>query len=103
MDASGHPEIFIPLFLMTAVWLGLMAYLIRHLRQAHPGEYERLGKPDFQQGAFRLLGYVFVRGHSKLGDAKLSRLCDFMAFWFVAVQSLALFLVHTVITTPVSG
>jgi hypothetical protein len=100
MDASGHPEIFIPLLGMTIIWLCLIGFLFRKLRLSHPEEFHRLGRPSFQSGSFRVIAWLYLRGHRKLGDGKLSALCDFMALWFTAVQALFLYLVYTVLTTP---
>ena len=100
MDASGHPEIFFFLFAMTVVWLILVAYLLYYLRTRQPLEFERLGRPGFQQGSLRLIGYLFSRGYRKVGDPTLSTLCNGMLMWFVLVQSLFLYLAYRVLTTP---
>ena len=103
MDASGYPEIFFPLFGLTLVWLALFMYLLRYLRLRQPAEFDRLGRPDFQQGSYRLLGWLFLRRHRNLGDRTLTVLCDFMLLWFTAVQAVFLYLVYTIQTAPVGA
>lgn len=102
MDASGHPEIFIPLLGMAIVWLGLIGFLFRRLRLSHPDVFQRLGQPSFQSGAFRVIAWLYLRGHRKLGDGRLSALCDFMALWFAALQALFLYLAYTVLVAHAS-
>ena len=100
MDASGHPEIFTPLLGMTIIWLCLIGFLFRKLRLSHPEEFHRLGRPSFQSGSFRVIAWLYLRGHRKLEDGKLSVLCDLMALWFTALQALFFCLVYTVLMTP---
>ena len=101
MDATGHPEIFFPLLGMTVVWLILFTIVVRHLRLRQPAEFERLGRPSFQQGSYRVLCWLFLRGHRKLRDKKLSALCDFMLLWFTSIQVLFFYLVWTIKTSTV--
>jgi len=100
MDASAHPEVFFSLFAMTVVWLLLVAYLLYYLRTRQPVEFERLGRPSFQQGSFRLIGYLFTRGHRTVADSTFSALCNGMLVWFVLLQGLFLYLVYRILTTP---
>ena len=103
MDASAHPEIFLSLLAMTVVWLVLVAYLLYYLRTRQPAEFERLGRPSFQQGSFRLIRYLFERAHRKVGDPTLSTLCNGMLIWFVMVQGLFLYLLYRIFTSPLAA
>lgn len=87
---SDYPELAIPLLVLVSAWLLMVFSLFRYLSTRHPAEYERLGRPTFQQGALRVIGYLFVRGHRRVGDAKLSLLCDAMLVTFLCVQALLL-------------
>lgn len=93
---SDHPELAIPLTVLVAAWLLMNVFLFRYLSTRHPAEYQRLGRPTFQQGAFRVISYLFVRGHRRIEDAKLSLLCDAMLVTFICAQALLWYALFTV-------
>lgn len=95
-----YPELAIPLLILVAAWLLMVVALFRYLRIRHPAEYERLGRPSFQRGGYRVIGYLFVRGHRRAGDAKLSRLCDAMLVTFIGAQALFWYAFFVVQTAP---
>ena len=95
---SDYPEFVAPVLVLVSAWLLMVFFLFRYLSTRHPTEYERLGRPTFQQGAFRVIGYLFVRGHRRVGDAKLSLLCDAMLVTFLGAQTLLWYLLFKIQT-----
>lgn len=93
---SDYPEFAIPLLVLAAAWLLMVFLFFRYLSTRHPAEYERLGRPSFRQGALRVFRYLFVREHRRIGDAKLSLLCDAMLVTFLGTQALFWYVFFTI-------
>ena len=88
MTFSHAPWLVLSILGLTAVWLCLVAFFFRYIRLRHPAEYLALGEPSFRQGSFRVIGYLFRRGHRALNDPTFSFLCDVMLVCFTAVMGL---------------
>jgi hypothetical protein len=66
-------------------WFILVAVSIQYVRNHHPAVNAALGQPVlFQSGAFRIIGYLFRRGHRQVMDPKFSLLCDSMLVCYSA-------------------
>jgi hypothetical protein len=82
MTFSHAPWLVLSVLGLTVVWPCLVAYFFRYIRLRHPAEFSALGEPSFRRGSFRVIGYLFRRGHRSLNDSKLSLLCDVMLVCF---------------------
>ena len=73
------PWILYSLLGLTVVWFVQFAIFISYVRKRHPAVYESLGEPGmFGHGPFKIIGYVFRRGHRIHNDPRFSLLCDTM-------------------------
>lgn len=91
MTFSHAPWLVLTILGLTIVWLGLVAAFLRYIRCRHPAEFSALGEPSFQQGAFRIIGYIYRRGHRSLNDSRFSLLCDAMLACFSVLMGLYLY------------
>ena len=74
---------------LTSAWLALLAYFLHYTKKYQPAEFTALGEPAFNNSGFRIISYVFKRGHRSLGDRRYSLLCDVMLVCFTALIAFA--------------
>ena len=91
--------LWIVVLLMIFPLIVVGAWIRDRLKEAHPETFRQLGQPGlffltFAQN-LQFLSFLFARRHAKLGDSRLSRVCDFMMLYVVAYNVLlvALFVV----------
>ena len=87
---SHAPWLVLSVFGLTLIWLSLLAYFFYYLKRSQPEQFELLGKPDFYDrgGFMRVLQYIYLRNHRRLGDLRFSLLCDLMVLTFSATLAL---------------
>jgi hypothetical protein len=87
MNSNLLLAFFIPLFVMSALWLPIVGYLFHSLAKHHSAKYEAMGRPSLFNSnpaqLFRLLRFLFTREGHSLGDSRISILCNVMRVWFV--------------------
>ena len=76
------------LFAMAVVWIVLMGWLFRRLKEHHVSIYEALGSPSikpFQKNHDPRAGRFFCWGSQclELGDPAVANVCRFMRVFFV--------------------
>jgi len=84
---------FIPLFFILFasgfVWFGMVSRLYKTLESEHPDKYEEMGKPTLfwnnsPKSAFTLIRFILKKEFIRLGNMKLTRLGNYMYWFFIA-------------------
>lgn len=84
---------FIPLFFIlfasVFVWFGMVSRLYKTLESEHPDIYEDMGKPTLfwnnsPRSAVVLVKFIMRKKYIHLGNMNLTRLGNFMYWFFIA-------------------
>lgn len=86
--------------IMVAIWLVQVSRLFTYLRENHPIEYQKIGKPSLimnntPQNNMLFLKFVLGKRHLKLNDDMLVKKCGFLQrhFYSTAVLFISMALV----------
>jgi len=81
--------LFFILFASVFVWFGMVSRLYKTLESEHPDKYEEMGKPTLfwnnsPRSAIILVRFILKREFISLGNMKLTKLGNYM-YWFFIV------------------
>jgi len=91
--AQQFMAFFIPLFFIlfasVFVWFGMVSRFYKTLESEHPDKYEEMGKPTLfwnnsPRSAFVLVRFILTKEFIRLGNMKLTRLGNYMYWFFIA-------------------
>ena len=105
---NGNPMAFAGcsvILAMIGIWFVMIAKLYKQLSQRHPAKYEAMGRPTLflrNNIATGLMTakFLFLREHKQLGDPELSRLSDFMLWFFAVYVAVFAWFIHYAHSLP---
>jgi hypothetical protein len=108
MSPALSSALFGTLFILIAVWFGLIVWFFRRLRVRHPAAFEAIGSPSlFWNNSMRnnwlFLKFLFQSQWRELGDPQLSAVARGMQIFLIVYTAYFAALVATFMAVGIKG